>query len=116
GGDPLAAAAPRRSAVRTGPGFRPIVARANPLAPPPSRGENPAAATYADARSLSHVFATAQSDLPLFSPADQVLLQQLQSDVSAVAVAGPDAFGPAQVGTLLSAAAQGINVLTRLPC
>jgi Peptidase family M28 len=106
----------RKLAVQTRIGFRTTVALANTLAPPPFRGENPAAATYADALSLSHVFATAQSDLPLFSPADQVLLQQLQSDVSAVVVAGPDAFGPAQVGTLLSAAAQGINALTRLPC
>ncbi|HJW68016.1 MAG TPA: M28 family peptidase [Candidatus Binatia bacterium] len=106
----------RKLAVQTRIAFRTTVALADTLAPPPFRGENPAAATYADALALSHVFATAQSDLPLFSPADQVIVQQLQSDVAAVVAAGPDAFGPAQVGALLTAAAQGINALTRLPC
>jgi hypothetical protein len=106
----------RKLAVQTRIGFRTTVALANTLAPPPFRGENPAAATYADALSLNRVFATAQSDLPLFSPADQVIVQQLQRDVSAVVAAGPDAFGATQVGTLLSAALQGIDALTRLPC
>jgi hypothetical protein len=71
---------------------------------------------YQDALSLNHVFSTAQGDLALFSPADQVIVQQLQSDVAAVVAAGPDAFGSAQVGALLNAALQGINALTRLRC
>src|SRR5262249_50053862 len=62
----------RKLAVQTRIGFRTTVALAPTLSPPPFRGENPAAATYADALSLSHVFVTAQSDLPLFPPADQV--------------------------------------------
>ena len=106
----------RKLAVQTRIAFRTTVALADTLSPPPFRGENPAAATYQDALSLNHVFSTAQSDLALFSPTDQVIVQQLQSDVAAVVAAGPDAFGSAQVGALLNAALQGINALTRLPC
>jgi len=106
----------RKLSVQTRIGFRTTVALAETLSPPPFRGQNPAAATYADAVSLNRVFATAQGDLSLFSPADQVIVQQLQRDVAAVVAAGPAAFGPTQVSILLNAALQGINALTRLPC
>jgi hypothetical protein len=106
----------RKLAIQTRIAFRTTAALGDTLAPPPFRGQNPAAATYADAVALNRVFSIAQGDLPLFSPADQVIVQQLQHDVAAVVAAGPGAFGPSQVGVLLNAALQGIGALTRLPC
>ena len=44
------------------------------------------------------------------------MLLQAQQDVAAVVQAGPQAFGPQQVGTVLNASILGINALTRVPC
>jgi hypothetical protein len=106
----------RKLAIQTRIGFRTTVALADAPVPPPFRAPNPALATYADALSIHRVFTTAQSDLLLFPPADRVILEQLQADLAGVVQAGPDAFGPAQVGIVLGAALQGIGALTRMPC
>ena len=106
----------RKLATQTRIGFRTTVALADTLSPPPFRGPNPAAASYADALSLERVLDTAQNDLSLLSPADQVITQQLRSNVAAVVAAGPAAFDSAQAAVLLGAAAQGIDLLTRVPC
>jgi Zn-dependent M28 family amino/carboxypeptidase len=82
----------------------------------PFRGPNPMLATYADAVSALHVFTVAQVDQALFPPADQAVLQQILSDLTAVVQAGPAAFDQADVGIVLNAALQGIGALTRLPC
>jgi hypothetical protein len=102
--------------IQTRIGFRTVVALADTSAPPPFRGIDPALATYADALSINQVFTTAQSDLILFPPADRVMLQQIQSDLAGVVLAGPESFGPTEIGIVLNAALQGINALTRLPC
>jgi hypothetical protein len=82
----------------------------------PFRGPNPMLASYADAVSVHHVFTIAQSDLALFPPADQAVLQQILADLTGVVQAGPAAFDQADVGIVLNAALQGIGALTRLPC
>ena len=85
-------------------------------APPAFRPPNPALATYADARAIHRVFARAQDDLLLFSPADRAVLEQIQRDLGAVVDGRPGAFGPGQAAVVLNAALQGIGALTRLPC
>jgi len=106
----------KKLAIQTRIGFRVTQALADTASPPSFRDPSPALATYVDALSVNHAFTLATPDLPLFSPADRVLLQQLQADLAAVVAAGPDAFGPEQIGVLLGAAAQGIDALTRVPC
>ncbi len=106
----------RKLAIQTRIAFRTTVALADAPTPPPFRAPNPALATYADAESIHRVFSRAQVDLMLFPPADRVMLEQIQGDLAGVVEAGPDAFGPTQVGTVLNAALQGIGALTRMPC
>ncbi len=106
----------RKLAIQARIGFRVVAALAETDAPPPFRGPNPAAASYVDALSISRVFTMAQVDLMLFPPADRVMLEQIQQDLAGVVQAGPAAFGPTQIGTVLGAAVNGIDALTRLPC
>ena len=115
-GDTFEVVDTRKLAIQTRIGFRVTAALADTGSPPPFRGPSPAAASFIDALSISRVFTTAQVDLMLFPPADRMILEQIQRDLTSIVQAGPDAFGPEQVGVLLGAALQGIGALTRLPC
>src|SRR5262245_3535600 len=106
----------RKLATQSRIGFRVTATLAETTAPPPFRDPNPALATYADAVTINRVFTLSLPDQSLFSPADQPVLLQAQQDVSAVVQAGPQAFGPQQVGTVLNASVLGIDALTRVPC
>jgi hypothetical protein len=82
----------------------------------PFRGPNPMAVSYQDAVSVHTAFTLAQSDLPLFPPADQAVLRGILTALSPIVQAGPAAFDQSDVGTVANAALQGIEALTRLPC
>lgn len=82
----------------------------------PFRGPNPALASYQDAVSIHRVFTLAQADLALFSPADQALLKSILANLTPIVQAGPGAFDQGDVGVVLSAALQGVDALTRIPC
>jgi Peptidase family M28 len=106
----------RKLAMQTRIAFRVTATLAETASPPPFRGPNPALATYADAVSVHRVFSAGQADLMLFPPADRVVIEQTARDLGLVVAAGPDAFGPDQVGVVLGAALQGIGAVSRLPC
>lgn len=73
--------------------------------------------TYADAVSIERVFRQADPDIPVyFTPMDQLLLRQIQSDMAAIVGAGPGAFDSAAVGATANAALQGIAAIGRIPC
>lgn len=82
----------------------------------PFRGPNPALATYGDAVSLLDVFTRAQVDLPIFPVMQQLLLQQILADLTAVVQAGPENFDADAVVVTLNAALQGVTTLENLPC
>jgi hypothetical protein len=106
----------RKQATQSRIAFRVTAALAETNAPPPFRDPNPALATYADAVTVNHVLTLSQPDRGLCSPADQAALLQIQQGLAAVVQAGPQAFGPQQVGIVLNAAVVGIDALTRTPC
>ncbi len=103
-------------AAQTRIGFRTTMALTETATPPPFREPNPALAVYGDAVSVHQVFSLAQADIPLFPPADQMVLRQIEQDLAAVVQGGPGAFDGTDVATVLNAALQGIGALTRLPC
>jgi hypothetical protein len=65
---------------------------------------------------LAVVDAAVTSDLARFTPADQAVLEQFQTDLSAIVAAGSENFGPAQIGTLLTGVVETIELLGNLPC
>lgn|ERR1700687_902849 len=78
--------------------------------------KNPAGATYADAVSLDRVFSSAQGDLPLFKPADQVSLQAMSVRAAQIALDGPALFETDDAFTLLGDASQAIAILAASGC
>ncbi|HEV7731588.1 MAG TPA: M20/M25/M40 family metallo-hydrolase [Candidatus Binatia bacterium] len=73
-------------------------------------------ATYNDAVSLNDVFSNAIADLPLFTPADQVIVQQTQLDIAAIVADGPANFDSDDVNTLLNAALSTLAAIDRVGC
>jgi len=72
---------------------------------------NPGLATYTDAVTLAKIFARATPDENRFTTQDRRRIQQIVADVAAVVARGPESFGSADAGTLLSAAANTLDVL-----
>lgn len=79
-------------------------------------GSTPGLANYADAVALNDIFTTALIDLPRFSPSDQILMQQVQSDLAAVVADGEANFDSNDVNVLLNAALQSLAAIQRLGC
>jgi len=84
--------------------FRTTATLAEAATPPPFVTPNPALATYADAITLDTIFRRASPDLRLFGSEARRQLQEVFAGVRAIVERGPDAFGAADVGTLLDAA------------
>jgi hypothetical protein len=97
-------------------GFRTVAALAETSTPPTFVPPNPALAEYADALTLQTVFMRAQSDLPLFSPADQTVVQNIGTSVNQIVTDGPGAFDGADATTLLTSAVDGIAAIQRTGC
>ena len=96
--------------------FRTVAALAETSTPPAFVPPNPALAEYADAVTLQTVFTRAQSDLSLFSPADQTVVQNIGTTVNQIVTDGPGQFDGTDVGALISAALDGIAAIQRIGC
>jgi hypothetical protein len=96
--------------------FRLTVALAETATPPVFSPPSPRLATYEDAVVLSQVIDTGLADLALFSPPDQTMIQDLATQLDGIVSDGPALFTNADVGTLLSAAANTLEALGRLGC
>ena len=97
-------------------GFRTVVALTETATPPTFVPPNPALAEYADALSLRQVFTNGQADLALFPPADQQVIMATGAAIEQIVLDGPGAFDQTDVGTLLTAALDGIAAIQRLGC
>jgi hypothetical protein len=91
--------------------YRTTIALAEGESTPTFVAPNPALATYADAITLDTVFERARPDLKNFRPEPRATLEQVFAAVRAIVVRGPEAFGPTDVGTLLDAALQTLDIL-----
>ncbi len=96
--------------------FRVGVTLAEAPASLPWSGPTPGLANFADAVSLNDIFTAALADLPRFSPSDQVIVQQVQSDIAAIVADGEANFDSNDVNTLLNAALQSLAAIQRLGC
>ncbi len=86
------------------------------IATPPVFTTAPVVA-FADAEHILEVVASAvASDLDLFAPADQAVLEQFHVELAAIVAAGDESFGPDQIGVLLTGVLQTIDLLGNLPC
>lgn len=72
---------------------------------------NPALGTYADAITLDTIFTRARPDLRRFGSEQRQRLERVFDAVRAIVERGPDAFAADDVGTLLDAALQTLDVL-----
>jgi hypothetical protein len=73
-------------------------------------------ATYDDALGLTRVGNRVWNDRDLFSAADRAAIADGRADVKAIVDRGRAAFGSGDVGTLLSAAASAVTILTHGVC
>lgn len=73
-------------------------------------------ASYSDALQFQRIVMAAQSDFGLFTPQEQVAVEQFLLDVQAIIDAGPDAFDNAAVATLLSGASFLVSTIRTLEC
>lgn len=91
--------------------YRTTAALAETTTPPPFVAPNPALGTYADAITLDTIFRRATPDLKAFPTDVRRDLAEVFAAVRAIVERGPDAFGADDVGTLLDAALQTLDVL-----
>ena len=96
--------------------FRTALALTETSSPPAFAGPNPATASFSDLEQVADAVHRAQADLALFSPADQTLMAGVDTTLQSMVAAGPGAFGPAQVGSLLANAINVVNAFRRVPC
>jgi Peptidase family M28 len=73
-------------------------------------------ATYADAVALRVVVDRGLADLDRFPPDEQAQLLAFDSDLAQIVAAGPAAFGPDDIGVLLSGAANLVRILASGEC
>lgn len=73
-------------------------------------------ASFTDLERVAGVVAAGQVDLDFFSPADQALLQGINTTLQGLVADGPGAFDAQDVGTVLQAAIDTVNALRRVPC
>src|SRR5262245_53575146 len=102
--------------LQTHIGFRTAAALAETDTPPVFAGPNPNLASFTDLERVAAVVAAGQVDLDLFSPADQTLLQGINTTLQQLVADGPAAFDGQDVGTLLQAAINTVDALRRVPC
>jgi hypothetical protein len=70
-----------------------------------------------DLQRITAVVQAAQSDLELFSPADQTMLMNARTLLEGLVADGPDAFeSPGDVGTPLGTSIGLADALRRVPC
>jgi transglutaminase-like putative cysteine protease len=73
-------------------------------------------ATYDDAVALREVADRALGDLGRFDASQQAALLAFDAALADIVAAGPDAFGPDDVGTVLSGAANAVDIFTSGDC
>ena len=91
--------------------YRTTAALAEAATPPPFVAPNPALGTYADAITLDTIFRRATPDLKSFPTDVRNGLEDVFAAVRGIVERGPDAFGADDVGTLLEAALETLDVL-----
>jgi hypothetical protein len=91
--------------------YRTTIALAEDRAVPTFVAPNPALATFSDAVTLDTVFERARPDLKNFDAASRRTLERVFAGVDAVVDRGPQAFSATDVGTLLDAALQTLDIL-----
>ncbi|MEW6268628.1 MAG: M28 family peptidase [Thermodesulfobacteriota bacterium] len=96
--------------------FRVVVALAESPARPEFVPPNPALAVFSDAVALRDVFALGRRDLALFRGADRDRLLELDAQMHAIVADGPSAFDADDVGVVLGAAVEAIELIGRLEC
>lgn len=95
-------------------GYELTRALADTMTPPTFSGT--ALATYADAVIIDEVVTTGLADLSLFSSADQMTLNNIQTTIHQLVVDGEANFGPGDPGTLLNNTIDVVDLLTRTAC
>ncbi|MBY0276798.1 M28 family peptidase [Candidatus Binatia bacterium] len=91
--------------------YRTTIALAEGADTPDFVAPNPALATYGDAITLDTIFTRARPDLKRFATPQRLALERVFDAVHAIVERGADAFRPDDVGTLLDAALQTLDVL-----
>jgi len=104
-------------AQQTAIAFRTVVGLAETTTPPVFTPPNPNLAVFEDAVSLQQALAPAvAADLGRFSAADQATALSYQAQVDQIVADGPAQFDASDVGTILAAALNLIDLLTRNGC
>lgn len=96
--------------------FRTALALTEAEVPPAFVAPSAPPATFADLERVAGVVRRGQADLALFSPADQALLQGIDTTLQGLVAAGAGAFDAADVAVLLGSAVDVVNALRRVPC
>lgn len=91
--------------------YRTTIALAESAGAPDFVPPNPALATYADAITLDTIFTRARADLRRFGTEQRQALERVFDAVHAIVERGPEGFTADDVGTLLDAALQTLDVL-----
>ena len=81
----------------------------------PFSGTNPVA-TFEDAVTINDVGNRAVADIGRFDPSQQAVLLQFHDALNAIVAAGPANFGADDIGTLLSAALNFVNIVSTGQC
>ena len=97
-------------------GFRTVAALTETSTPPTFVPPNPALAVFADAVTLQTVFTRAQADLPLFTPADQTVVQNIGTTINQIVTDGPAQFDNVDVAATLQSALDGVAAIQRTGC
>jgi hypothetical protein len=104
-------------AEQTAIAFRTVVGLAETSTPPVFAPPNPNLAVFEDAVSLQQALAPAvAADLDRFGPADQATITSYKTQVDQIVADGPAQFDGSDVGTILAAALNLIDLLTRNGC
>lgn len=91
--------------------FRTTVALAEGERAPEFVAPNPNLAVYADALTLNTIFSRSAADLGRFTADDRRRVQRVVADVADIVARGPEAFGPADVTTVLGAAVDTLGAI-----
>lgn len=106
----------RKLRLQTHIAFRTTLALTETSSPPPFVGPSPTLATFTDLERVAAVLETGRVDLGLFTPADQALLEGIDTTLQGLVAEGAGAFDANDVTTLLTSAISTVNALRRVPC
>jgi hypothetical protein len=115
-GDDLSVVDEGKLRIQSRIAFRIVGALAEQTPRPHFVEPNPNLATYEDAAAIAEVIDAGMADLRVFPEEAQTELLEIAADMTAIAEAGPEAFGPEDATTAVGAAAATINALTGLEC